>query len=640
MADPRLQWRQLSQAQPNVAGLMRGAGESLNNAATAAKGILADYASGQELKAENELAKRIGGRSQEELTAMFEKGAFNDLNLGEQGLATLNDAIGGRSTVDNTNSTVRDRDGRLGIAQNRDSREGEKFAWATDDRNDSLESRNALRSAAPLGVQAESISRELGKTGTGTVVERKPGTFNRIGDHVFGNADPGTGPVQGNTGPMQADENTRLMLARTLQAEAGNQGPEGMLAVGAVIRNRAAAGKYGDGLQGVIMKPGQFSAWNGATEYRNGEQGQNMNFQPNAEALAAADAVLAGQYEDVTGGATHYYNPDISQPKWGGPINERPTSSAGALTSYQQALIDSGQFSAQQILAESQPIRTAMEGGEKENDTANTEYLNELIASANQDILNNPDIVTPAQVRQAVFADDRFTATENETRYNQIRDLVSSDPGRLAPAVSDADLIETDTIIGNTLGAADRAIDANPQTSLLSSADRLTADDSASVGQKLTDLLNLGSDDPENPSSFIGFGESGFNQSNLDRHLAQAAARNNVPEEVAAAAMARAFNPDPFGRNTLDNRFDPDAVDEIIQSLTQQDQRDYDEARGNVTILRAEMQAVRNQEAIVRAQLQKYPPDSQQHQSLRSTLQNLQKQMSDLEGRLSTSETK
>jgi hypothetical protein len=110
----------------------------------------------------------------------------------------------------------------------------------------------------------------------------------------------------------------RELLARTLQAEAGNQGPAGMLAAGSVIMNRAQTPGYGDGLRGVIMRPGQFSAWNSVTGYAGGEQGQDMaSMTPSGDAYSAADALIGGQYNDPTGGATHYYNPSISQPNWG-----------------------------------------------------------------------------------------------------------------------------------------------------------------------------------------------------------------------------------------------------------------------------------------------------------------------------------
>ena len=110
----------------------------------------------------------------------------------------------------------------------------------------------------------------------------------------------------------------RDLLAKTLQAEAGNQGLGGMLAAGSVIMNRTQTPGYGSGLRGVILKPGQFSAWNSLTGYAGGEQGQDMlNMRPSAAAYQAADKLLTGDYQDQTGGATHYYNPSISNPKWG-----------------------------------------------------------------------------------------------------------------------------------------------------------------------------------------------------------------------------------------------------------------------------------------------------------------------------------
>ena len=106
----------------------------------------------------------------------------------------------------------------------------------------------------------------------------------------------------------------RDLLAKTLQAEAGNQGYNGMVAVGSVIMNRLAGGSD---LGKVILQPGHFSAWNSTTGYAGGEQGQNMDFTPSSKAYEVADALLAGEYEDPTGGATHYYNPQLADPIWG-----------------------------------------------------------------------------------------------------------------------------------------------------------------------------------------------------------------------------------------------------------------------------------------------------------------------------------
>lgn len=105
------------------------------------------------------------------------------------------------------------------------------------------------------------------------------------------------------------------ILARTLEAEAGNQGLGGMIAVGAVIANRTGGGQS---IRDTILKPGQFSAWNSVTGYANGLQGQDMQaIRPSQNAYAAARSVLSGNFVDPTNGATHYYNPDLANPSWG-----------------------------------------------------------------------------------------------------------------------------------------------------------------------------------------------------------------------------------------------------------------------------------------------------------------------------------
>jgi len=105
------------------------------------------------------------------------------------------------------------------------------------------------------------------------------------------------------------------LLARTLEAEAGNQGFDGMLAVASVIRNRAGSA---DNIRSTILKPGQFSAWNSLTGHAGGAQGQNMKtIEPSDNAYMAANSALGLGFEDPTGGATHYYNPDLANPSWG-----------------------------------------------------------------------------------------------------------------------------------------------------------------------------------------------------------------------------------------------------------------------------------------------------------------------------------
>lgn len=123
----------------------------------------------------------------------------------------------------------------------------------------------------------------------------------------------------GGSSPLQATLSDRELLAKTLAAEAGGEGYEGLLAAGAVIANRAnAGGRYGDGLRGVIMKPGQFSAWNSVTGYAGGQGGLDMDrIRPSADAYRAADAIISGNYRSPVGNRTHYYNPNVANPRWG-----------------------------------------------------------------------------------------------------------------------------------------------------------------------------------------------------------------------------------------------------------------------------------------------------------------------------------
>ena len=169
----------------------------------------------------------------------------------------------------------------MSLARNRDARDGESHNWDMQGR------REAGQVAAALARDAQ------GQYGSGGGA-RSAGA--------------------GGGGPL----NDREILARTIQAEAGGEGYDGMLGVGAVIANRVSTGKYGDGLRGVIMKPGQFSAWNGETGYAGGEGALDMrNMQPSQDAYAVADQILSGEYQDPTGGATHYYNDQVATPKWG-----------------------------------------------------------------------------------------------------------------------------------------------------------------------------------------------------------------------------------------------------------------------------------------------------------------------------------
>ena len=162
----------------------------------------------------------------------------------------------------------------------------------------------------------------------------------------------------------------RDLLAKTLEAEAGNQGIGGMMAVGAVVMNRLGSGQS---IRDVILAPKQFSPWNMVTAGLE-EQAQDMqNLQPSQDAYAVADSLLSGNYVDPTGGAKNFYNPDISSPDWGPEntsdwlrIGDHIFGTAGGkkpvATPNQQPNILNAVQNTQQDLPSQKPIKTGFQG--------------------------------------------------------------------------------------------------------------------------------------------------------------------------------------------------------------------------------------------------------------------------------------
>jgi hypothetical protein len=97
---------------------------------------------------------------------------------------------------------------------------------------------------------------------------------------------------------------------RTILAEGGDQGPMGMAAIGHVIGNRVRHGGFGEGLEGVIMKPYAFEPWLHAGK---GKGNDPLRYDPASPQYQTAgkifDAVMSGQIPDPTRGATHFYSP-------------------------------------------------------------------------------------------------------------------------------------------------------------------------------------------------------------------------------------------------------------------------------------------------------------------------------------------
>lgn len=121
--------------------------------------------------------------------------------------------------------------------------------------------------------------------------------------------------------PKAQPLSARDVLALTIWGEARSFGRDGMIAVGNVIKNRAASGMkmFGDGIRGVALKPKQFSFWNandpGQKIRKNIDHLTGPDKRTWDEARVIADQLLTGKLPDTTKGAL-FYHADYVKPYW------------------------------------------------------------------------------------------------------------------------------------------------------------------------------------------------------------------------------------------------------------------------------------------------------------------------------------
>lgn len=116
------------------------------------------------------------------------------------------------------------------------------------------------------------------------------------------------------------------VVAATLWGEARGEGEQGMQAVLNVIMNRAK-GNFTNAFT-VVLKPKQFSMWNGASDPDDSaialakEQRDNPTYRT---IIRLVDKASKGQLPDITGGATFYFNPKKANPSWAKKLTKTVT---------------------------------------------------------------------------------------------------------------------------------------------------------------------------------------------------------------------------------------------------------------------------------------------------------------------------
>lgn len=114
-------------------------------------------------------------------------------------------------------------------------------------------------------------------------------------------------------------------VIKTIIAEALGEGQTGMQMVGETIINRAQ--QRGLTPEGVVTQPSQYTGY-----WSPGSAAQKAFNDPNVVTAAQAAWQMAQGADDPTGGANHYFNPNIVQPSWA--RNMTPTVTHGGHAFY------------------------------------------------------------------------------------------------------------------------------------------------------------------------------------------------------------------------------------------------------------------------------------------------------------------
>ena len=101
-------------------------------------------------------------------------------------------------------------------------------------------------------------------------------------------------------------------------------------AIAHIVKNRMSRPeRFGDGLEGVIFAPSQFSGV-GTNEWNKVSQGKLNDEESRIykKAMQIANGVLSGRIPDPTNGADHYFNPKLVKPSWAKKMAKTYTSEA------------------------------------------------------------------------------------------------------------------------------------------------------------------------------------------------------------------------------------------------------------------------------------------------------------------------
>lgn len=608
MADRRLQWNQVDAPDLSAASAaLARANQSFSGGLDAAQGVIARYGAGRKEKGDNELLSDLASLgSEEEFDAFVDGGGLQGRNITE---GLRNRVLDTRSgLVDQAGVRARTDGTRSGTAI-REAAEGRTAAGYAD----GVARRDFTRGNAGNALAAQEFARANGET-VGPITEQG-GVESQVYQGLLDRGLP-EHVAQGFMMNFQDESGFNIGITEGTPNAHGTRGKGLYQLTGA--RRDAFEAKYGNDysvdnqLDFLIEEMGGSESAAGRAILGSttaGEAGSAIVSQflrPAEEHRAERSARYSGgTYTPGNGGSRQV---------------ESPTQA------YQRSLVDSGLFSAAEIQARLDPVNAA--GAERTSEVAarDAETLREITAAANQDLLNRPDIINDEQLTRAVLSDDNFTATENEARLKELGVLTEANPSRLTPTT--AGTPELDANVANTIAAAESDLRSTDQNRAIGDIEAFSEDPASA----LTQALDLGKDG-ENPGGlgqYFGL-EAGYDQNDLRNMINDYANEFEVEPALVAVAMRDVFKRDPFGRNTLDNRFSKDDVEAAVGQLDQEAIRNFRERKSNNDLMGIELSTLQTQARNLQAQIAKTAAGPQKDA--------LQAQLDALNGRVASIES-
>lgn len=618
MADPRLQWRALNTAQPNVAGLLRNSAQSFNEGIESAQNILGKYDEGLVSKNDVAVANELAALdTQEEIDAYFAGGGLKGRKVSEQLLADVQGRQGLVTGFGNTRSQIRDRDGRLGIANRNDAR-----IQTTFDRGIAREDELAGLSDEVVAARLE--GQEFGEYG----VPRGSPMENYLNSTIQSESsgDPNArNPNSSATGLAQFTSGTwdqmRAKYPELGLTEDGRTDPEQAKRALAVFTRDNARFLESAGFEATEgnLYAAHFLGNGGARSVLSASDDTLVSERIGADALEANPflrGMTVGEFKEW------------STQKGGGNASRTP-----ARDRLQEAVANSQYLG----LDEVNKILNGNDAKIDEGDTALATQLKQnqqdLIAAVVSQGVANPENLTAdqvaRQVEEAALASGDFSSAEAIQARRAAEAMIGESGSlqtELAPAVRDNVDLAND--VDNSIADATRRFEGQDQNRALGDISRYTEDP---TGNLVSDL-GIGSDG-ENPGGIIGLlgGESGFDQNSLRNLVNEYANKFNVEPSVVAVAMRDSFDRDPLGRNTLRSRFDEDAVKAAVDQLGPDARQQYDRGSSRIEIATDQLRQLQSQERQLRQRIAKLDEGDPRRASFEAQLAALDAQMASIE---------